>query len=80
MVTGSEQLNTLDADLIVAFPIFIPTTGITQDEVFARVPAVEDGRSVVIEGNLAAAYSVGTTLALDYALTELVPRLEETAG
>ncbi len=37
--------------------------------------AVEDGRSVVIYGDLAAAYSLGTTPALDYAVDQMVPRL-----
>ena len=66
--------------MIVVFPIFIPTREITEDEVFQTVPAVKDGRSVVIDGDLAAAYSLGTTLALDYALGEMVPRLEKVTA
>ncbi len=34
----------LDADLIVAFPIFIETTEITDDPLWRKVPAVADGR------------------------------------
>jgi iron complex transport system substrate-binding protein len=74
---SNEQVKLLDADLIVAFPIFIPTDSITKDKVFATVPAVKDGRAVVIDGDLAAAYSLGTTLALDYAVDQMVPRLEK---
>ena len=77
---SGEQLGQLDADLIVAFPIFIPTEQITGDQLFQAVPAVEAGRSVVIDGDLAAAYSLGTTLAIDYALTEIVPRLEKATS
>ena len=75
-----EQVELLDADVIVAFPIFIPTTEITEDPVFATVPAVKEGRSVVIDGDLAAAYSLGTTLAIDYAVDQMVPRLEKAVA
>ena len=77
---SNEQLELLDADVIVAFPIFIPTTEITEDPVFPTVPAVKEGRSVVIDGDLAAAYSLSTTLALDYAVEQMVPRLEKAVA
>ena len=77
---SNEQLELLDADVIVAFPIFIPTKEITEDPVFQTVPAVKEGRSVVIDGDLAAAYSLGTTLALDYAVEQMVPRLEKAVA
>jgi iron complex transport system substrate-binding protein len=77
---SNEQLELLDADVIVAFPIFIPTKEITEDPVFKTVPAVKEGRSVVIDGDLAAAYSLGTTLALDYAVEQMVPRLEKAVA
>lgn len=44
------------------------------------VAAVKDGRSVVIDGDLAAAYSLGTTLALDYAVDQMVPRLAKAVA
>jgi iron complex transport system substrate-binding protein len=74
---SSEQLDLLDADLIVAFPIFIPTTELTDDPLFQAVPAVADGRSVVIDGDLSAAYSLGSTLSVTYAIENLVPRIAE---
>ena len=77
---SNEQVRLLDADVIVAFPIFIPTDQITDDPVFRTVPAVRDGRSVVIDGDLAAAYSLGTTLAVEYALGEMVTRLEKAVA
>lgn len=74
---SSEQLDLLDADLIVAFPIFIPTTELTGDPLFEAVPAVADGRSVVIDGDLSAAYSLGTTLAAKYSIENLVPKIAD---
>jgi iron complex transport system substrate-binding protein len=44
------------------------------------VAAVKDGRSVVTDGDLAAAYSLGTTLALDYAVDQMVPRLAKAVA
>ena len=73
---SSEQLDTLDADVIVAFPIFIDTTEITDDPQWQAIPAVAAGHDVVIDGDVANAYSLGTSLARQYALDQLVPLLE----
>jgi iron complex transport system substrate-binding protein len=73
---SSEQLDLLDADLIVAFPIFIEKAVITDDPLWQAIPAVAAGHSVVIDGDLSAAYSIGTTLSTGYALDQLVPLLE----
>jgi len=74
---SSEQLDVLDADLIVAFPIYIPTTDITEDPLFQAIPAVAAGHSVVIDGDLSAAYSLGSTLSVKYAIDNLVPLIED---
>ncbi len=74
---SSEQLDLLDADVVVAFPIFIPTTDITGDAAWKAVPAVAAGRAVVLDsGPVSSAFSLGTTLATQYALEQLVPQLE----
>jgi iron complex transport system substrate-binding protein len=77
---STEQLELVDADLVVAFPIFIDSSELTGDRFFKRVPAVAEGRSLVIDGDLASAYSLGTVLAQQYALENLVPRIAETLG
>jgi iron complex transport system substrate-binding protein len=77
---SSEQLDLLDADLIVAFPIFIPTEEITGDPLFAAIPAVAAGHSVVIDGDISAAYSLGTTLAAKYSIENLVPKIADALG
>lgn len=74
---SAERLDALDADVVVAFPIFIETSEITEDPMFRQVPAVADGRAVVIDGDLSSAYSLGTALAQQYAVEQLVPMLEE---
>lgn len=70
-----ENLDQVDADAIVAFPIFIETAKLTDDPAWKAVPAVSAGRAVVIDGDLASAYSLGTTLATKYAISQLVPKL-----
>lgn len=77
---SSEQLDVLDADVIVAFPIFVETSQITDDPLWKQVPAVEAGHAVVIDGDLSQAYSLGTTLATTYAIEQLVPKIEAALG
>lgn len=76
VTVSSEKLDLLDADVIVAFPIFIDTTEITDDAQWQALPAVQAGHDVVIDGDLASAYSLGTSLSRQYALDQLVPLLE----
>ncbi|KPG84446.1 iron-siderophore ABC transporter substrate-binding protein [Frigoribacterium sp. RIT-PI-h] len=73
---SSEQLDQIDADVIVAFPIYIDTTEITDDPQWKALSAVQDGHAVVIDGDVAAAYSLGSALSRQYALEKLVPLLE----
>ena len=74
---SSEQLDLLDADLIVAFPIYIPTSEITDDPQYKAIPAVAAGHSVVIDGDIASAYSLGSTLSTEYAITKVVPLIAD---
>ncbi len=77
---SSEQLELLDADLIVCFPIFIEKSAITGDPLFRRVPAVADGRAVIIDGDLSAAYSLGGGLSTEYAIKQIVPLIEAASS
>ncbi|WP_323132563.1 iron-siderophore ABC transporter substrate-binding protein [Kineococcus indalonis] len=74
---SAEQLNLVDADVVVVFPISIPETDITADPVWRAVPAVADGRAVVLPPDVSSAYSLSTVLSLGYALEQIVPRLEQ---
>ncbi len=77
---SAENLDTVDADLVVAFPIFIDTNQLTSDAAWQAVPAVQAKHAVVIDGDLAQAYSLGTTMATLYAIDQLVPKLETAVG
>jgi len=77
---SSEQLDVLDSDLIVAFPIYIPTTDITEDPLWQATPAVAAGHAVVIDGDISASYSLATTLATKYSIEKIVPLIETALG
>jgi iron complex transport system substrate-binding protein len=71
---SNEQLPLLDADLTVMFPIFIDASTITGDPLFQAVPSVQAGHAVVLDDEtLTSAFSIGTTLATQYALDNAVP-------
>lgn len=74
---SSEELDAMEADLIVAFPIYIETTEITDDPQWQKLSAVEDGRAIVIDGDISAAYSLGSPQAALYTVENLTPLLEE---
>lgn len=78
---SDEQLDLLDADLIVAFPIFIDASQITDDPQWQAIPAVEAGHDVVIDdADLQAAYSLGTPESQVYAVDELTGQIEDALG
>ncbi|MGD7789047.1 iron-siderophore ABC transporter substrate-binding protein [Propionibacteriaceae bacterium Y1700] len=74
---STEQLRRIDADLIIAFPIYVETTKISEDPLFTAVPAVADGRAVVMDGDLSQAYSLATVESQLFALDKLIPQLEK---
>ena len=74
---SSENLDQLEADLIVAFPIYLETTAITDDPAWQRLAAVQQGRAVVIDGDVSNAFSASTPLASIYAVQQLTPLFEK---
>jgi len=77
---SSEELDVIDADVIIAFPIFIETSEITDDPQWQQLPAVKAGHDIVIDGDVSSAYSLGTSLSRQYALDQLVPLLEDATA
>lgn len=74
---SAEQLNLLEADVILAMPIYVPEGEITQNPSWQAIPAVKDGRAIILDQDDRAAWSLGSTLATQYALDKLVPQLEQ---
>ncbi|TSI18775.1 iron-siderophore ABC transporter substrate-binding protein [Brevibacterium aurantiacum] len=74
---SEEKLDDLDADLLVAFPIYIPDSEVTDDPGFKRIPAVEDGHSLVLTEDLndvRQAFALNSVLSASYA-AEKMPEL-----
>ena len=63
--------------MIVAFPIYLETTAITDDPAWQRLAAVQQGRAVVIDGDVSNAFSASTPLASIYAVQQLTPLFEK---
>ncbi|MEJ5944100.1 ABC transporter substrate-binding protein [Pseudokineococcus basanitobsidens] len=75
---SDEQLNLLDADLTVVFPIFVEAAEITDNPLYQAIPSVQDGRSVVLEDTtLLNAFSSASALGTEYAAENITPLLAE---
>jgi iron complex transport system substrate-binding protein len=71
---GEENVNLLDADLTVAFPIFVEASEFTGNPLWQALPSVTAGRAVVLDDpTLASAFSIGTAPGIRYALENTVP-------
>ncbi|WP_432512789.1 ABC transporter substrate-binding protein [Kineococcus sp. SYSU DK001] len=73
---SAEQLEVVDADVVVVFPIGVPAQEVLADPVLTSVPAAAAGRLLVFEKDLAAAYSLSSVLSTRWALDRVVTRLE----
>lgn len=75
---SSEQLDLLDADLLVVFPIWVETSEVTSQPLFNAIPAVAEGHSVILDDELiSSAYSLSSVLSQKYAIENVVPLLED---
>jgi iron complex transport system substrate-binding protein len=75
---SQENLKMLDADLVVMTPIYIDAEKITGDALFQQVPAVKDGRSVVIEdADIRQSFAAESPLSIGYALENVVPLFKD---
>ncbi|OZC99693.1 ABC transporter substrate-binding protein [Rhodococcus sp. 06-235-1A] len=73
---SGEELDRLDADLLVVFPIEKSPSEVTDDPLFRKIPAVADGRSIVFADPVVAkSYATNSVLSIGYALDTVVPEL-----
>ncbi|MET3927300.1 iron-siderophore ABC transporter substrate-binding protein [Devosia sp. 2618] len=77
---GSENFGLLDADVVVLLILDGTVESLKADPILAKLPAVIAGRTVYPEEDVMAAYSAGSTLALEYSIDHLVPLLAEAAA
>lgn len=74
---SSEELDVMEADLIVAFPIFLKPTAITNDARWQQLTTVKEGRAVVIEGDISKAFSSSSALGAIYTAKNLTPLIDK---
>lgn len=75
---SEEELNKLDADVVLIFPIEKSPSDVTDNPLFQQIPAVQDGRSLVFDDPVVAkSYSTNSILSQEYALSAVVPRVAE---
>lgn len=75
---SEEELNKLDADVVVIFPIQKASTEVTDNPLFQQIPAVRDGRSLVFDDPVVAkSYSTNSILSAEYAVNTVVPLIAE---
>jgi iron complex transport system substrate-binding protein len=71
---AEEELPLLDAELTVVFPIFVEASEFTSDPLWQSLPAVQDGRAVVLDDvTVLNAFSSASAPGLLYALQAAVP-------
>lgn len=74
---ADEHLELLDADFTVVIPIWVDTKEITDSALYQKIPSVAEGRSIIIEGDYANAFSTGTAPALLWAIEQLPPMFDK---
>lgn len=79
---SDENLAMLDADLLIVMPIYVASSEVTGNPVFGQIPAVRDGRVLVLDSgsDVANALSLDSALSIPFALDELVPQLADRVG
>lgn len=75
---SEEQLNLLDAELTVVFPIFVEASEFTGNPLWQALPSVQDGRAVVLDDTTTLnAFSSASAPGLLYALDTVVPQFAD---
>lgn len=74
VTVSEENLQMLDADLVVMAPIGIAASKISDDALYKAVPAVKDGHDVVFDdSDISQAFAINSVLSIGYALDKVVP-------
>ncbi|WP_069712420.1 iron-siderophore ABC transporter substrate-binding protein [Curtobacterium sp. ER1/6] len=78
---SEENLDLLDADLTVILPIYVEASKAESDPLFQKVPSVQAGHSIVVDDpDVSAAFSLGTTAAIEWALDRLPEEFAKKVG
>ncbi|MER5886171.1 iron-siderophore ABC transporter substrate-binding protein [Streptomyces sp. NPDC001941] len=72
-----EDLDLLDADLLVVGPIGVPASKVKDDALYKEIPAVKAGHDLVFDpkSDLSTAFATDSVLSVSYALDKVVPEI-----
>ncbi|MCC2269862.1 iron-siderophore ABC transporter substrate-binding protein [Streptomyces sp. CT1-17] len=71
---SEENLQMLDADLVVVSPIGVAADKISTDPLFKTLPAVKKGHSVVFDDeNISQSFATNSVLSIGHAIEKVVP-------
>lgn len=72
-----EDLDMLDADLMIMVPIGVPAAKAKDDALFKEIPVVKAGHDLVFEpeSTLSSAFATDSVLSVSYALDQVVPEI-----
>ncbi|WP_320781756.1 iron-siderophore ABC transporter substrate-binding protein [Streptomyces sp. CRN 30] len=74
VTVSEENLEMLDADLVVMAPIGIKASKISGDALYKSLPAVKEGHDVVFDDtDISTAFATSSVLSIGYALDKVVP-------
>ena len=71
---SEENLDQLEADLLLTFPIYIEDSDVTDDAAYKRIPAVKDGHDLVLTNendDIRKAFSLNSILSAQYTAEKL---------
>lgn len=77
---SEENIGVLEADLLVTFPIYLPASDVSDQELFQNIPAVQDGRYILFnddQADIREAFSLNSVLSIPLAIDELTPMIAE---
>ncbi|MDK3255323.1 iron-siderophore ABC transporter substrate-binding protein [Blastococcus capsensis] len=78
---SEEQLDLLDAELTVVFPIFVEAAEFTGNPLWQALPSVQEGRAVVLDDlTVLNAFSSASAPGLLYAIDRTVPQFADALG
>ncbi|MFZ3474893.1 iron-siderophore ABC transporter substrate-binding protein [Streptomyces sp. 4.24] len=72
-----EDLDLLDADLVIMGPIGVPSAKVKDDALYREIPAAKAGRAIVFEpeSTLSTAFATDSVLSVSHALDQVVPEI-----
>lgn len=78
---STENLDQLDADVLVTFPIYIPASKITSQAAYQALPVVQQKHAIVLDDkDVSSAFSLSSALSIPYAIENMVPLLQKAAA